>query len=79
MVRVSTNLVENSILGKNPKKNCEFIWFSLQSGFDGRPVFSKEKFSHLFQKRRVFEMMKKTPVIFQKSVFSQITFFVKVM
>jgi len=43
-------LVENSILGKNPKKKVsEFIRLPLQSGFAGSPNFSKKTF---FQKMK---------------------------
>jgi hypothetical protein len=45
-------LVENSILGKNPKKNVsEFIRLPLQSGFAGSPNFSKKTF---FSKTKSF-------------------------
>ena len=48
-------LVENLILGKNPKKKIsEFYRLPLQSGFAGSPNFSKKTFFSYFSKTKSF-------------------------
>ena len=48
-------LVENSILGKNPKKKVsEFNRLPLKSGFNGSPNISKKTFFSYFSKTKRF-------------------------